>query len=159
MPCWKSSFGIWSFWILPWHSVWTENYVQMFSLCRSHRGYSHTTMKHAISRKSDIELDASCTYLLHPLFIKWTNLLRHKFVYSYPTIALHCRYYEERSQDQWLCDDYNQVWRRVNGLMERIWRLCDQMFKRVQLGKLQMPEDISDIQDPCYGGPDILPSV
>ena len=42
-------------------------------------------MKHAIYRKSDIELDASFAYLLHPLFIKWTNLLRHKSVYSYPT--------------------------------------------------------------------------
>jgi len=45
-------------------------------------------MKHAVYQKSDIELDASCAYLLQPLFIKWTNVLRHKSVYSYQTIGV-----------------------------------------------------------------------
>jgi len=39
-------------------------------------------MKHAIYRKSDIEMDASCAYLIPPLFIKWINLLHHISVYG-----------------------------------------------------------------------------
>ena len=41
-------------------------------------------MKHAIYRKSDIGADANCAHLLHPLFMKRINLMRHKSVYSYP---------------------------------------------------------------------------
>ena len=57
--------------------------------CLSPRGYKpDMMMKNAKYRKSDIEMDASCAYLLHPLFIKWINLLRHKPVYLYPTIGV-----------------------------------------------------------------------
>jgi len=57
--------------------------------CLSPRRYKpDIMMKHAIYRKSYIEMDASCAYSLHPLFIKWINLLRLKSVYSYPTIGV-----------------------------------------------------------------------